>query len=430
MRASSRTVLWIFLAAALVRILAVAGLQEPPLTGDAPVYDRLAMGLLAGKGYVTSDGHPTAERPPLYAMFLAAIFWFFGHRLDAVYVIQGLIDAGSCALIYLVGARVMGPAPGLLAGLLAVPYLSLIAATRMVLTETLFVFLMLVAFWFLLESLERPRTFALAACGAALGLATLTRGTSLLFPIACALAFVKTWRLPDTIKRWSILALSYVLVLLPWTMRNWHTFHIVVPVATQGGKVLYASYLPPEGKLFGKFPQDAAMAYAKTRLSETAGSRFLVRKTLEYVADRPQVLPKLLLLKLGFFFVPFDWELFGVGQGVWNATYVLIVPFTMIGMWAARSSGGLSKWLWLILGYFLFMSLVFYGSPRMRLPVEPSFLIWAGVGVHWLVRRYDGRLFRVALATGTYSTANVALMCHSQAVKPVLAEALRRVGLW
>jgi len=212
-------------------------------------------------------------------------------------------------------------------------------------------------------------------------------------------------------------------------LRNWRVFHAIVPVATQAGRVLYSSYRPPEGKFFGRHTEDQTTAYAEANLSEPEASRFFVRKTIEHVLTQPQGFPKLIAQKLGFFIVPFDWELLGVGQGVWNATYAFILPFALIGMWVSWTHPGLARWLWLIVGYFLAMAVVvFYGSPRIRLPVEPYLLIWAGVGLEWLLSRV--RVRRLSVVGLAYGTVNVGLMWASQPVKHQLAEVLRRAGLW
>ncbi len=427
---AARTAIWIAAAALVVRLAVLIALPEPALNGDAEVYHRLATELLNGEGYRSWQGLPTAERPPLYAGFLAVLLWMGGGSLTIVYAAQAIIDALSCALIYLLGRRLLGHGPGVLAGVLAVSCVSLVAATRLVLTETLFTFLLLGAVWLLIESLERPRARVVAGCGAVLGLATLTRGTTMLLPAACAVPFVIAGGVRAGAKRWALLMTAFALVLLPWIARNWVVFHEVIPVATQGGKVLYSSYFPPDGKIFGRFATDETMTYAKTQLSETDASRYLVRQTVERLRAHPGQLPKLLAMKLGFFLVPFDWEVLGIGQGVWNATYAFILPFALLGMWVRRQAGEPSRWLWFVLGYFVAMSLLFYGSPRMRLPVEPYLLIWASAGLAWAADRFRDRLLQAGLAATAFLAINVGLMWSSQPVKRYLANTLTQAGLW
>lgn len=417
---------WVFVVAAAVRLLALTLWPLPPLAADAADYHRLAEGLLAGQGFVGTAGLPTAERPPLYPLVLAGALQLAGGNLWGAYLLQALLDAGSCALVFHIGRRLFGIGPGLVAGALAAGYLSLVAATRLLLSETLFIFLLLLALRRLVSGPVRAASAAIA--GALLGLATLTRGTSLLLPLACGLVLLRGVPARAGLRRAGLLLAAYALVLAPWLARNWVVFDAVVPVATQAGKVLYSSYRPPEGKIFGRYARDGTTAYAEAHLSEPEASRYFVGQTWAYVRRHPEVLPRLLLQKFGMFFVPLDWELLGAGAGVWNGGYVFIVPFAVWGAWVTRRCRE-GRWLWVFAGYFLAMSLVFYGSPRARLPVEPCLLMWAGAGMAALWAARPRHRLQLA-AAGTYLSANLGLMWASQPVKQALAAALQRAGLW
>ncbi|MBC7261092.1 MAG: hypothetical protein H5T63_03680, partial [Chloroflexi bacterium] len=43
---------------------------------DAAAYDRIAQNLLAGYGFASTPGQPTAFWPPLYPFFLAGLYNF------------------------------------------------------------------------------------------------------------------------------------------------------------------------------------------------------------------------------------------------------------------------------------------------------------------------------------------------------------------
>src|SRR3989338_5432811 len=47
--------------------------------GDAISYNNIAVNLVQGRGF-SHDGAPTADRPPLYPFFLAAIYKTFGRE--------------------------------------------------------------------------------------------------------------------------------------------------------------------------------------------------------------------------------------------------------------------------------------------------------------------------------------------------------------
>src|SRR3989338_8584817 len=84
--------------------------------GDAAEYDRLAMGLVRGEGFVSPQGSPTSARPPLYPFLLAALYGVFGHSYHAVVVVQAFLGAMTCVLIGLIGVRLFSVPVGILAG--------------------------------------------------------------------------------------------------------------------------------------------------------------------------------------------------------------------------------------------------------------------------------------------------------------------------
>ena len=76
-----------------------------------------------------------------------------------------------------------------------------------------------------------------AAAGLLFGLAVLTRETVLYFlPLA---ALWLAWRRPGGGRRAAVLLGTALLVILPWTLRNWMVFRTLVPVSTAGALNLW-----------------------------------------------------------------------------------------------------------------------------------------------------------------------------------------------
>ena len=64
---------------------------------DSIDYIQLAMSLKDGKGYINKNGNPTSFRPPLYPLFLSAIFFLLGTNLVNVIIIQIFLwISGGC----------------------------------------------------------------------------------------------------------------------------------------------------------------------------------------------------------------------------------------------------------------------------------------------------------------------------------------------
>src|SRR5437899_7294841 len=142
---------------------------------DEQQYSRIAQNLAAGHGFGWSENEPTSIRPPLYPALLAAVWRVSPDNLQAVRVVQILLGLATAVLVYILGSRVYGPTVGAWAAAASWLYPSLIFFNFLILTETLFTFL-LVAFVLLMVLLvQMPRPAFAIACGIALGLGALTR---------------------------------------------------------------------------------------------------------------------------------------------------------------------------------------------------------------------------------------------------------------
>ncbi len=444
---SERRLLYGIVMLAFFIRLVVALLWQPPIVGDGADYLRLARGLSAGTGYVDARGRATAWRPPGYPVFLAVVERTGGTDRVPLALAQAAIGAAVVATTWVV-ARGLGGAAALLAAALVALDAGQIALAARTLSEGLFTLLSLgvvalsLAFVRRLRSREPAWGWAVGA-GALAGAATLTRGVFVGYPVALAAGVVVSgwWgargsadraggrdRLVRSVVVAAVLVAAYGAVLLPWAARNSRALGALVPVATQGGLTLYASWFPPGGTTFGILPQDEVTAGA-AGLTEVEQSAYFTDRTVAGVLADPLRVPRLVLLKLVYFWVPLDWELLPT-PGMVNPTYLFVLLWALIGFLVAREGLRLSEhWpLWLPVVYTLAMALVFYGSPRMRAPVEPLLTLAAAGG---LVAWHQTRGARAAIFALTVSAAAVAAVSILVApLKGLALGVLRGVGIW
>ena len=407
------------LAAALRFLLVLLWL--PALTGDEVDYDRLAHSLIDGRGYVNARGEPTSFRPPLYPAFVAAGYALSGGAVQGVRFLQATLDVGTVALTYLIGRWLFGRGPGLLAALLISVNFGTGAATGRLLSETLFTFLLMATvavtvrwLWAMREGRVQGIVALGIGTGLLLGAGTLTRGIFLLYTVPLIVMAIWTQRVGKPASDWVpsapalrkatwgavlVVPLTFVLVLTPWTLRNYRVHGAFVPVTTQTGIMLYASYNPPKG-IFGLLPRDAVSAAAE-KLSEPEGSAALVRAAVDSISASPGKALRLEALKVLYFWAPLDWEILPF-YGAFNPTYAFIAIWSLFYV-AVRlpPENSPPAWpAWLPILYFFGMALLFHGSPRYRLPVEPLMTLFAATGLVTLDRRV-GRGTSIALAGGT-----------------------------
>jgi 4-amino-4-deoxy-L-arabinose transferase-like glycosyltransferase len=415
--------------------LAFALVWQPPLVGDAADYQRLARGLSAGSGYVDEGGRPTAWRPPGYPFFLSLVERTAGEGRAPLAVAQAGLGAATVAVTWTV-ARGFGVGPALVAAALVAVDAGQVSLAARTLSEGLFTLLSLAVVALSLALVRALRSGSGAwgwATGTGLlaGAATLTRGLFVAYPAALALGLVaaagrggrKRAALAAT-----VLLAAYGAALLPWTARNARAVGAPVPVATQGGFTLYASWFPPGGTGFGMLPDDAVTAGA-VGLSELEQSAYFTERTVEGLTADPLRVPRLLALKIVYFWVPLDWELLPRG-GIVNPTYLFVLLWACVALGVTRDRlRPTERWpIWLPLLYAFGMALVFYGSPRMRVPIEPLLAVVAAVGlVEWY--RIRGRWSALRVFTGS-AVAVAAVAVLAQPLKTLARTTLEGMGIW
>ena len=385
----------IFVVALGTRGGIVLSQPETP-TADAADYHQLAASLAEGRGYVNTDGRATAWRPPGYPAFLSLIYRITGPRAVAASIVQSFVGALTVLVLMLFGSTVLNQIESLIAGIIAAVYPALVWLPRLLLSENLSLLLTLMTLWTVAMYLKSRRVTWLVLFGVVGGLNTLVRGGNLVLPIVlgAGLLIVAVRRKSDDWKRISIALLlalgAFLLVLTPWTVRNYRVFHRFVPVATQEGLTLYGSYWPPvkNGKfIWGTLPgaEDPTIAAANNLPDEVATSKYLQHVTLERLRQQPAYFFRIIPSKMISLLVPFDWEILphpvGTGRKV-NWGYILIALPTLFGVILLWRRPRKNQWLlWIMPILVLAQAIVFYGSPRFRLPAEPIAILFASVGL-------------------------------------------------
>jgi len=250
--------LWTSLAALVLRLFLV--LRFPAVVDDSRLYADIAKNWLHHGVYAVTDSGalaPTLSRLPGYPAFLAAIFALFGDdNYRAVLLVQVLFDLATCFLIADMSRRLFSERSAQAAFVLAAacPFLANYAAAA--LTEALATFCTALALDLALcgfgiptvyqseSDSVRTRYSIWLACGLAVSAGILLRpdggivlaaiGGYLCLQILRALLRSSTATklcLRSLILALCLLAIGAVAPLVPWTLRNLHTFHRFEPLA-------------------------------------------------------------------------------------------------------------------------------------------------------------------------------------------------------
>jgi hypothetical protein len=201
---------------------------------------RLARAIASGRGFSDpffAETGPSAISGPVYPYLLAGVFKVFGIYTATSAIIalslNSLFSALTCVPVFLLARESFGERVGMLAtwAWAFFPHAILFAADRIWETclTTLLVSLLVVLAMYLGRTVRPP---AWIGFGLLWGVAALTSPAALsLMPFLAGWA---CYRLHRRGEKWRgpamAAALAFVLTLLPWGVRNYRTFHRVIPV--------------------------------------------------------------------------------------------------------------------------------------------------------------------------------------------------------
>jgi 4-amino-4-deoxy-L-arabinose transferase-like glycosyltransferase len=398
----------ILLLALIVRLGLVLAVPTQPIS-DFKEFDRLASGLLTGRGYVNENGQPTAYRPPGYIFFITGIYAIFGHHDIAIRLVNILLGMLACWLTYYLANELFNRRTALLAACLMAVFPSLVAWTNILANENLFIPLTL---GILITFIKAVKTIAirwpwLAGCGVLTGLAVLTRPASLLLPISMVIGMILVeWRaVSSSGLKWlakpvAIAVVLYALVfvtILPWTIRNQMVFGRFVLVSTEGGITFLSGH--NIGALHAEYSLDGPVfdQLNAEKLDEVSYDSRAYQLAFQFIQKNPGIELRLLAYKMFNFFKddvsgityndlsaihPLPNWLIGASKGIAEIFYLVILVSAIIAFFLKRFPG--ERW-YILLPVFILMwtvfHLAFYGKDRFRLPLTPELVILAAVTI-------------------------------------------------
>ena len=144
----------------VIKILLLSKFYNQPLNiVDEQHYNTLALSLLQRGEFGWGPEYLTAIRPPLYPAFLALVYKIFGpENYNAVRIIQIFLSLISGWIVYSLTKSIFHEEKvALLAAAIFLFYPSLVIFNYLILTETLFIFLFLLALYLLVEGVRLLR---------------------------------------------------------------------------------------------------------------------------------------------------------------------------------------------------------------------------------------------------------------------------------
>ena len=406
-RMKSKPLLTLILVAAVLIRIPIAiymGDQVTVLPGiqDQVSYDALARSLLDGRGYsftakwypFTPADTPTAHWSFIYPLYLAGVYAVTGYHPLVARLLQGAVGGALlCFLVYKIGRRVVNEDTGLVSAGLAAVYGYFIYYNVALMTETFFFVLVLLTLHLSIELKENPTLARWVLLGLALGLASLLRQTILLF-----VPFLILWLFWDLKKdgiRWWYFTVPLVVVILliaPWTLRNYLVYHQFLLLNSNAGYALFASNNPNLGTDWSNDEVVVPVPEALAGQNEAELDRALTQRGIEYILKDPNRYLWLTLDKTLEYFK--FWPSSESGQMsnlVRVLSFGLYLPFMVLGL-----GFSISRWrnyvpLYLFIVIHTGIHLLSWPAPRYRLTVDAVLMVFAGLALIELAKQLKTR---------------------------------------
>lgn len=421
----------VFVLALAVRLYYLAGIEAYPKfeliknrLDDQVVFDQWAKAIVAGERFdYSASGHEFATwaalepgvypQAPLYPFFVATLYKVFGCRYGAVRAVQMVLGAAACVLLTLLARRFLEPWTAMACGLGLAFFGPLVFYEGTFLRAGVFTFVALAGLYLLVRSSD-PATagdgWALAA-GVALSAGVLLRPNYLLFA-ALALAWLYRTRSRRAL---AVAAAGLLLPLLPIIAANSLRSGGLRFLSSNGPYIFFIGNVhDAPGTTAGISP-----SYRRLVASRPPQEIDLVNEALADVRRHPGAFLRLQVRKAVAFFSPREIPN-NLSYAMARATnprlaagfvqFYLLLPLAAAGILVSLRRPRSHLLLYFFLGGYWAATVAFYVLSRLRQPVVPVLLIFAGLAFEaWWRTLRGGRRGPAALAAVAVILATILL---------------------
>ena len=350
----------------------------------------------------------TKREASLYPVTIATIYRFSGESPRVIVFGQCLLFAATCFLAFDLGRRLYGRRTGIIAGLFIALNPLPLRYVGDLHVETMLTFLVTLNVWTMVRFFERRTVTNAVWVGVVAGLAGLTKGVALIAPFLFGLFWVWkgiTARLrgapsPASWTAIAVMALATVLVIAPWTIRNYRvTGGRFVPLAPgfndaflRGyvfSRLDYAllrrsPYVEAENECNAWLTSICARAGAQFGRDEVRDEQIFASEARRLIREEPaETLRKTTVGLFTFWYQMTSRVTSLVAAAVAAAAWLL----AFAGVRRARSDGAP---VWLLLMPILSMNViiaVLCSLGRYSMPIVPCLMVLAALGADTLMQR-------------------------------------------
>jgi 4-amino-4-deoxy-L-arabinose transferase-like glycosyltransferase len=392
----SSRIIWYVIGIALVTRLAIIPILGP--TNEILYeYGQIAWNIVQGNGFSWDfDGRfplqPTAYSPALYCYTLVPWFAVFGLDLTGPRIMHAVLLAAVCWFLYRTGERLVSRNVGLIAAAIWAVYPETIFMSVRVVIENA-MFLPMVWLLYLSQTFsEKESNRKVLGCGALLGISCwVNPSLQILGPIIPISWWINGQLRGRTgLKRLALFILGAIVVIAPWTVRNYIKLGAFVPLRSAFAYNVWrgnhegatGTIRTMEGTDIDEAVLPEYKAYYEEHMvpDEVERDRFFTQEVKEFILGNPGEYLRLSVVRFYYFW----WRDLThplTSNLMYMLPWIFILVFAVIGFFAVRTDLWLWSVWWLqIIGFTLLFSLTVV-VPRYRLPIYPAMFLLAAVGI-------------------------------------------------
>jgi hypothetical protein len=186
-------------------------------------------------------------------------------------------------------------------------------------------------------------------------------------------------------------------------VRNFLTFHALIPATTQGGAMLIGNYNPwalsdPNARgtwqavSLGTFLQatggDPRQA---TGLDDIAYDHLARRAALKWIMSHPRTSGQLAIWKMVYLWL--RWPDRGLGKWLGYLAYLVLLAAAVLGVIRARPLSPIAQLILWCAFWSTLLAVVSGGEGRYRAQLEPLIALFAAGGFAWIYEALQARLY-------------------------------------
>lgn len=374
------------------------------ITPEVWEYDAIALNIIQQKGYsfnyLNTVYHSYVY--PVYPFLTALSHLITGKNYFVLEICHVILSAATCYFVYLIGKLIFNQKVGLLSSFLVAIHPGLVVYSTKLHELTLVVFLITFIFW-LIISLDYRKVYNNIFISILIGIGVLTRPTFIFFlPVYFLYIWLDSKRFKSALKAILAATLFSILIILPWTIRNYQIHKRWIFITTNSAEHFWrgnnpaasGSALTQDGQaIIEKAPGEIKEKIYKMTEIEQYG--FFYKEAFKFIYSHPGLFAKMALKKF-FYFWWFSPQVGLLYPGLWKIVYMayygILFPAFIFGLYMSlfkktliiNRAAIISLSLFLVLTASLYA--LFYVEIRHRWAIEPLMLIFSAFGLTMLWR--------------------------------------------